>query len=453
MIPILKFTQNTSIDVIFNLCPYPMWIFDIENLKFLKVNNEAIRQYGYSKKEFLSMTLSKIRSKEGILKPEIGFDNIQYRDGICKESFFRHKKKDGSILPVVEKSNFITFEKMNAEIVTAIDISKTIEYEKKLQYQTQIFQSISDINTNLVRTSNWHTALDTCFGIICETLKVDRVYFFQSNLKNKTISQKLLRIRNKEESDLQSSDFKNISFSFLQMLMFPLRNGHKFEGRISELTDPSIKGMLQNRKVKSILALPIISNSVFRGFIGLDDCKDERKWGKEEFQLLDALTTNLLHLIAHADSLEEIEDSEQRFKTLVQKGTGMISIIDVDGNYKYVATMHHNVLGFQPEELMGTSFFNYIFTDDILKVREYFQKILKEEQVHIPPYGFIDSKGNLKWLETILTNHRSELTISGIVANTFDVTEQVQNKIKRNLTNSLSKSIGKQGTLKECPLQ
>lgn len=41
--------------------PYPMWIYDLDTLAFLKVNRAAVRTYGFSEKEFLRMTVLDIR--------------------------------------------------------------------------------------------------------------------------------------------------------------------------------------------------------------------------------------------------------------------------------------------------------------------------------------------------------------------------------------------------------
>lgn len=50
--------------VAFQENPMPMWVFDTKTLKFLSVNDSAIRQYGYSKDEFLAMTIKDIRPAE-----------------------------------------------------------------------------------------------------------------------------------------------------------------------------------------------------------------------------------------------------------------------------------------------------------------------------------------------------------------------------------------------------
>ncbi|NNG10691.1 MAG: PAS domain S-box protein, partial [Arenibacter sp.] len=83
-------SPNESEDLIFELGPFPMWIFDMETLNFQKVNTEAIRQYGYSQKEFLSMNLKDIRPEEDVPRLEKAIQDMVTREGIYKESIFRH---------------------------------------------------------------------------------------------------------------------------------------------------------------------------------------------------------------------------------------------------------------------------------------------------------------------------------------------------------------------------
>src|SRR4029077_18692752 len=50
--------------LLFDANPQPMWVFGSETLRFLTVNKAAVRHYGYSQREFLSMTLREILSEE-----------------------------------------------------------------------------------------------------------------------------------------------------------------------------------------------------------------------------------------------------------------------------------------------------------------------------------------------------------------------------------------------------
>lgn len=85
-------TQAENIDV-FKLSPLPMWIYELETLKFLDVNDAAVKHYGFSKTEFLERNLRDIRPSDEI--PLIEKITSRYR-GVLQMSFseyFNHKKK------------------------------------------------------------------------------------------------------------------------------------------------------------------------------------------------------------------------------------------------------------------------------------------------------------------------------------------------------------------------
>ena len=59
--------------LLFDNNPRPMWVYDTDSLAFLAVNDAAIEKYGYSREEFLSMTLKDIRPKEEV---DVLMDNL-----------------------------------------------------------------------------------------------------------------------------------------------------------------------------------------------------------------------------------------------------------------------------------------------------------------------------------------------------------------------------------------
>src|SRR5258706_10914079 len=59
-------TSERKYRLLFDSNPLPMWVFDRETLRFLAVNEAAIFRYGYSREEFLSMTIQDIRPSEDV---------------------------------------------------------------------------------------------------------------------------------------------------------------------------------------------------------------------------------------------------------------------------------------------------------------------------------------------------------------------------------------------------
>src|SRR5208337_2764925 len=82
--------------LMFSANPYPMWIYDCETLRFLAVNDAAVSTYGFSREEFLAMTLLDLRRPEE--KPEATHLLAQRHQGFNTAGIRRHRRKDGSVL-------------------------------------------------------------------------------------------------------------------------------------------------------------------------------------------------------------------------------------------------------------------------------------------------------------------------------------------------------------------
>jgi PAS domain S-box-containing protein len=101
--------------------PQPNWIYDIETLAFLEVNEAAIIHYGYSKEEFLSMTLKDIRPVEDI--PSLLEDVHRTRNPFNNSGEWRHIRKNGELIFVEIISHSVNFNGKEARHVLLHDIT------------------------------------------------------------------------------------------------------------------------------------------------------------------------------------------------------------------------------------------------------------------------------------------------------------------------------------------
>ncbi len=240
---------------LFNLNPIPQWVYDLESLRFLDVNEAAINHYGYSKAEFLSMTLTDIRPDQEVdlLKEII---NHKVKKGFFNSSIVRHLKKDGKIIFVNVEGNSISFEGRDARLALAIDITQKLKTERAL------------------------------------------------------------------------------------------------------------------------------------------------------------------------------EASEHRFKALVQDGSDLIAILDVHGVYKYVSPTSSSILGIDPISFIGKSAFDFIHPDDIGFVIESFTRLKTTKRIQVAPFRYKAGSGEYRWIDTIITNMLDEQGVEGLVTNSRDITERMQDKIR-----------------------
>jgi PAS domain S-box-containing protein len=112
--------------------PLPMWLFDPENFRFLDVNDIACSHYGYTREEFLTMTIADIRPEE----QRETFVNAEHPLSLPPDEYdrgtWRHRKKDGSEITVEIFAHDALFNGANARMVVINDITKRKAAEEKL---------------------------------------------------------------------------------------------------------------------------------------------------------------------------------------------------------------------------------------------------------------------------------------------------------------------------------
>ncbi len=111
--------------------PQPMWVYDLETLRFLAVNAAAIAKYGYSKAEFLAMTIAEIRPPEEV--PRLLENVAQVDQGLDWAGIWQHCLRDGQIIQVEITSYALEFAGRRAELVMARDMTAQIQAEQALQ--------------------------------------------------------------------------------------------------------------------------------------------------------------------------------------------------------------------------------------------------------------------------------------------------------------------------------
>ncbi|WP_162127909.1 PAS domain S-box protein [Flavobacterium phycosphaerae] len=144
-------TSERRYSDLFHLSPQPMWVYDIETLRFLDVNLAAEKHYGYSLQEFLGMTIKDIRPEEDI--PEL-IERVEFLNqtkGSYSMGTFRHKKKNGEIIYVEIQSNTLPFQNTTGRIILANDVTERFTYIDAIEKQNEKLKEIAWIQSHVVR--------------------------------------------------------------------------------------------------------------------------------------------------------------------------------------------------------------------------------------------------------------------------------------------------------------
>jgi PAS domain S-box-containing protein len=136
---------------LFNMSPMPMWVVDLNTLEFLDVNRATINHYGYTREEFLTMTLKDIRPVEEIPTLIRGVNEDMLNPDENSRRLMIHKKKNGEIRNVEVEIAPIWYEGRRANIVIANDITERLSYTKAIEDQNERLKEISWIQSHIVR--------------------------------------------------------------------------------------------------------------------------------------------------------------------------------------------------------------------------------------------------------------------------------------------------------------
>lgn len=136
---------------LFQLCPLPMWLFDVETRRFLDVNRAAVRHYGWTREEFLSMTILDIRPPEEHIHLEQALRGVHGKREWHNLDPFVHWTKDGRRIMCDIQSSLLTIEGREARLVVSTDVTANLAYLDAIQRQNEQLRAIAWMQSHAVR--------------------------------------------------------------------------------------------------------------------------------------------------------------------------------------------------------------------------------------------------------------------------------------------------------------
>lgn len=188
-----------------------------------------------------------------------------------------------------------------------------------------------------------------------------------------------------------------------------------------------IDGLLRTRSTHKPVEAFFFSEKLKKNFKLTIKQLDEETGGKQYFILTLKKVSATKNLIADGKEFYHDDDtlSMERFNHLIRDGLDMIAVLDDAGNYLYVSNTSLAVLGFTPDYFIGRNALEFIHPDDVEYAQHALMNINGKSGVVLRPFRFKHSNGTWRWIESILTDLQNEPSIKGIVANSRDVSEQI----------------------------
>lgn len=131
---------------------------------------------------------------------------------------------------------------------------------------------------------------------------------------------------------------------------------------------------------------------------------------------------------------EALEQSEKRFKALVQGGSDLTAILSNDGRYVYVSPNYPDYLGYAEGELLGNEPADYFHPDDKERVFTDFVDLSAKKRIKSNPYRYKRKDGSWCWLQSVATDLLDDEAVRGIVVNSVEITDliEVQERLERS---------------------
>jgi len=162
-------TSSEYYEMLFVANPLPMWVFEIASGRFLAVNAQACKQYGYSEEEFLAMTIDDIRPPDETAR--LAKVRSTRPAGHREFGSWRHIKKDGAIINVEISSDDIVFGGVAARLVLASDVTERVRIETALRLSQERFDYVTRATEDALWDRNivdntiwWNEGLERLVG-------------------------------------------------------------------------------------------------------------------------------------------------------------------------------------------------------------------------------------------------------------------------------------------------
>lgn len=148
---------------IFENNPHPMWVYDLDTLQFIEVNDSAVVHYGYTKDEFLSMTINDLCPLEDLLVLK---NNNNGNKEKSNGKVIRHTKKDGTVISVeIVTHKLPQLQHRNCNLVLANDITERLEARNELIKAKEHAEEMNRLKTSFLNNMS-HEIRTPMVGIL-----------------------------------------------------------------------------------------------------------------------------------------------------------------------------------------------------------------------------------------------------------------------------------------------
>jgi PAS domain S-box-containing protein len=362
--------------LLFDRAPVPMWVFDQETLRFLAVNDAAVGKYGYSREEFLGLTLADIRPPQEVpkLRREGSIGTQEARP--VKAGEWKSRSKAGEIFDVEITTTAVRFQGRNAQMAMAYDVSN----HTREQHGISVRYALTRL---LVESSGDIT--DKAMRVFGERFDFDLVELWQPYAANKMLLRKMF---------WQPPDDKAINPVAAPILLEPGEGTLAqtwISGRPAWIADfgnePGYQDRvadLQRAGISEGIAFAVRARQATTGVIVLLS-RGRRHRDTHIIELMSDIGAQIGQHMERCRVEKESRKSAENFRALFEEAPLPYHEIDRNGLVVRVNRAECDLLGLSPTDMVGKPVWDFVAPEEREESRESVRRKFAEGRVR-PPY-------------------------------------------------------------------
>ncbi len=267
-------------------------VFLIQEGKLNFINQAFANLVGYAVEELLNIEFTKLVAPEDYEMVISNYKRRQAGEKVPTSYEWRMLHKDGSRVYVNMSVRLINFKGKVASIGTLKDITKNKKLEETLKRQRNLLSATAEASNILLTEPDFTQAINQTLSILGKKTTVDRVYIFQNTFSEKSgsyfMSQKFQWVNENISSHIDNPELQMLPYNHGFSDWYQIfERGEYIWSLVKDLPEP-IRKIMEAEDILSILEVPIKIKDELWGFIGFDDCTNERTWDESEIAILKA---------------------------------------------------------------------------------------------------------------------------------------------------------------------
>lgn len=140
---------------------------------------------------------------------------------------------------------------------------------------------------------------------------------------------------------------------------------------------------------------------------------------------------------------EILPKNEQRLMSIIQEGAGLLAILDVKGNYRFVGSSYFNIVGYEVDFLVDKNIVDFFHPEDVHFILEDFSLIKTQKRITTAPYRFKQKDDSWLWMQSTMTNMLDDVNTQGIIFNSVDINNLIETQKALNESNKRYETVNK----------